>query len=130
MWLNIRAGLGPTRPKEDTTWFRVGLSHCFYTLGWYDTAQNFFGLSGPNPFDTKHDILSRAGSADPIPSTTPSHLGGRSECSYSTVLPLAYRLRHCNVNKILKRSSFLLAASYYGFKQNDQSTNDHGRIFY
>jgi hypothetical protein len=49
MWSNIRAGLGPTRPNEGTMWFRAGLGHCFYTSGWYGTAQKLFGLSWPEP---------------------------------------------------------------------------------
>jgi hypothetical protein len=42
MWSNIRVELGPVRPNEDTMWFMVGLSHCFYTSDWYDTVQIFF----------------------------------------------------------------------------------------
>jgi hypothetical protein len=57
MWSNIRAGLGPARPNEGTTWFRVGLGHCFYTSGWHGTAKNCLGFLGPNLFGTKHDGL-------------------------------------------------------------------------
>jgi hypothetical protein len=49
MWSNTRAGLGPARPKEGTTWFRAGLGHCFYTSGWHDTVQKLFGLYWPEP---------------------------------------------------------------------------------
>jgi hypothetical protein len=49
MWSNIRAGLGPARPNEGTTWFKAGLGHCFYTSGWHGTAQKLFGLSWPEP---------------------------------------------------------------------------------
>jgi hypothetical protein len=49
MWSNIRAGLGPARPNEGTTWFRVGLDHCFYTSGYHGTAQKLFGLSWSEP---------------------------------------------------------------------------------
>jgi hypothetical protein len=49
MWSNIRAGLGPAWPNEDTTWFRAGLGHCFYTSGWHGTAQKLFGLSWSEP---------------------------------------------------------------------------------
>jgi hypothetical protein len=45
MWLNIPAGLVSARPEEDTTWFRAGPGHCFYTLGWYGTVQKYFRLS-------------------------------------------------------------------------------------
>jgi hypothetical protein len=71
MWSNIRAGLGPARPNEGTTWFRAGLGHCFYTSGWHGTAQKMFGLSWPEP--VWHEArwawagLARPG---PIPSTT------------------------------------------------------------
>jgi hypothetical protein len=64
MWLNIRAGFGPARPNEGTTWFRVRLGHCFYTSGWHGTTQKLFGLS--NPFGTKHDGL------------RPGRVGGRA----------------------------------------------------
>jgi hypothetical protein len=46
---NIRAGFGPARLNESTTWFRAGLGHCFCTLGWYGTVQKFFRLSYPEP---------------------------------------------------------------------------------
>jgi hypothetical protein len=49
MWSNIRAGLGPARPNEGTTWFRAELGHCFYTSGWHGTAQKIFELSWPEP---------------------------------------------------------------------------------
>jgi hypothetical protein len=49
MWSNIRVGLGPARPNESTTWFRAGLGHCFYTLGWHGTAQKMFRLFWPEP---------------------------------------------------------------------------------
>jgi hypothetical protein len=71
MWSNIRAGLGPARPNEGTTWFRAGLGHCFYTSGWHGTAQKMFGLSWPEP--VWHEArcawagLTRPG---PIPSTS------------------------------------------------------------
>jgi hypothetical protein len=46
---NIRAGFGPVRPNEGTTWFRAGLGHCFYTSGWHDTTQKIYGLFWPKP---------------------------------------------------------------------------------
>jgi hypothetical protein len=75
MWLNIRAGLGPARPNEGTTWFRAGLGLCFYTSGWHDTVQKMFGLSWPEP--VWHEARwAWAGLAwpGPIPSTTPGLL--------------------------------------------------------
>jgi hypothetical protein len=45
MLLNIRAGFGPARPNEGTTWFRAGLGYRFNTLGWHGTAQKLFGFS-------------------------------------------------------------------------------------
>jgi hypothetical protein len=44
MWSNIWVGLGPARPNEGPAWFRDGLDHYFYTSGWHDTIQKFFGL--------------------------------------------------------------------------------------
>jgi hypothetical protein len=44
MWSNVRVRLGPARPNEVTTWFRAGLDHCFFTLGWHDIVQKFFEL--------------------------------------------------------------------------------------
>jgi hypothetical protein len=49
MWSNIWAEFGSAWPKEDTTWYRAGLGHCFYTSGWHDTAQKYFGLCWPEP---------------------------------------------------------------------------------
>jgi hypothetical protein len=74
MWSNIPAGLGPARPKEVTTWFRAGPSHCFYTSGWHGTAQKTFVLCWPEP--VWHEARwAWAGLArpDPIPSTTHNH---------------------------------------------------------
>jgi hypothetical protein len=79
MWSNIWAGLGPTRPKEGTTWFRAGPGYCFYTSGWHDTAQKSFGLCWPEP--VWHEArwawagLVRPG---PIPSTTLAYDGTKS----------------------------------------------------
>jgi hypothetical protein len=76
MWSNIRVGLGPTRPNEGTTWFRAGLGHFFYSLGWHDTTQKMFGLSWPEP--VWHEArwawagLARPG---PIPSTSHGYGG-------------------------------------------------------
>jgi hypothetical protein len=85
MWSNIRAGLGPAWPNEGTTWFRAGLGHCFYTSGWHNTTQKFFGLSWPEP--VWHEARwAWAGLArpDPIPSTTP---GGQDLVVHSRPLP-------------------------------------------
>jgi hypothetical protein len=70
MWSKIRAGLGPTRSKEGTTWFRAELGHCFYTSGWHSTTQRSFGLCRSEP--VWHEVQRAwAGLAwpGPIPST-------------------------------------------------------------
>jgi hypothetical protein len=70
VWSDIRAGLGPARPKEGTTWFRAGLGHCFYTSGWGTSwPKNLLGFAGLNPFGPKHDGLG-PGRPGPIPNTT------------------------------------------------------------
>ena len=69
MW----AVLGPARPEEGTTCFRAGLGLYFYSLGWHDTARNFFGPSRPDPFWPEARwawaVPARPG---PILSTTPT----------------------------------------------------------
>jgi hypothetical protein len=74
MWSNIRVGLGPAQHNEGTRWFKAGLSHCFYTSGWHDTAQKLFELFWPKP--VWHEARwAWAGLAqpDPIPSTIHDH---------------------------------------------------------
>jgi hypothetical protein len=75
MWLNIRAGLGPVRANEGTTWFRARPDHSFCTSGWHDTAQKFLGLYWPEPVCHKARWawigLTRPG---PIPSTSRNHI--------------------------------------------------------
>jgi hypothetical protein len=70
MWSNIRAGPGPARPNEGTTWFSAGLDHCFYTSGWHGMAQKFFGLYCPEPvWHEARWAWAELARPDPIPST-------------------------------------------------------------
>jgi hypothetical protein len=76
MWSNIHVGFGPARPNEDTTWFRVGLGHCFYILGWHDTTQKLFGLSWLEPvWHEARWVWAGLVRPDPIPNTTREHAG-------------------------------------------------------
>jgi hypothetical protein len=49
MWSNIRAGFGPVRPKEGTTWFRVGPLFLHFELARRHGQKKLLVFVGPNP---------------------------------------------------------------------------------